>query len=211
MKDHIRLLLAEDHETVRQGLRALFSTVPEVEVIDEAADAETAVTRVREMAPDLLVLDLSMPKAGGLGAIRAIRGEGLRTAIVVLTRHRDPAFVQEALAAGADAYVLKQSPFSELHSAVTHAARGERYIDRQLSARLREQVPVDSYRRISNRESDVLRRAALGQGNKEIAAALGIAVKTVEVHKAQGMRKLGLRDRSDLVRFATLVGWLSEP
>ena len=211
MKNRIRLVLAEDHETVRQGLRALFATVPEVEIVDEASDAENAVKRVREMAPDLLVLDLSMPGTSGLSALRAIKAEELETGVVVLTRHRDAAFLQEALAAGATAYVLKQSPFSELHRAITHAARGEQYVDRQLAARLREQVPVERHRRLSNRETDVLRRAALGHGNKEVAAALGIAVKTVEVHKAQGMRKLGLKDRSDLVRFAALLGWLSEP
>jgi two-component system response regulator NreC len=211
MKDRIRVVLAEDHETVRQGLRALLATVPEVEIIDEAADAESAVARVRAASPDVLVLDLSMPGPSGLTALRAIREEELETGVVVLTRHRDAAFVQEAFAVGAIAYVLKQSPFSELQRAISHAARGERYVDRQLAARLREQVPVERHQRLSNRETDVLRRAALGHGNKEIAVALGIAVKTVEVHKAQGMRKLGLRDRSDLIRFAGLLGWLSEP
>lgn len=211
MKNRIRLVLAEDHETVRQGLRALFSTMPEVDVVGEAADAEEVVGRVREVVPDVLVLDLSMPKAGGISVIRSIRSEGLNTPIVVLTRHRDSAFVNEALASGATAYVLKQSPFSELQCAVTHAARGERFIDSHLASQLREEVPVERHRRLSTREADVLRRAALGQGNKEIASALGIAVKTVEVHKAQGMRKLELRDRTDLVRFATLLGWLSEP
>lgn len=211
MKDRIRLLLADDHEMVRQGLRALFATMPEVEVVEETGDAETTVARVRETSPDLLVLDLCLPMAGGLSAIRDIRSQDRNTPIVVLTRHRDSAFVRDALAAGANAYVLKQSPFSELQHAVTQAARGERYVDRQLAARVQDPPSNGVRRPVSTRERDVLRRAALGHGNKEIAAALGIAVKTVEVHKAQGMRKLDLRDRSDLVRYATLQGWLSEP
>jgi DNA-binding NarL/FixJ family response regulator len=106
--------------------------------------------------------------------------------------------------------VLKQSPFSELHEAVTQASRGERHIDRALAAQLEERAAIDAAGRVSDRERDVLRRAALGQSNKEIASALKIAVKTVEVHKTQGMRKLDLRDRSDLIRYATMQGWLSE-
>src|SRR5262249_37664882 len=99
--DRIRVVLADDHETGRQGLRALFATVPEIDVVDEVGDAEAAVARVRALVPDLLVLDLSMPKAGGLSAIRKLKLERSRTAIVVLTRYRELAFVRDALAAGA--------------------------------------------------------------------------------------------------------------
>ena len=118
--------------------------------------------------------------------------------------------MQDALAAGATGYVLKQSPFSEVQRAVQHAVRGERYIDSQLRSSLDNPPDGPRGRRVSARERDVLRRASLGQGNKEIAASLGIAVKTVEVHKAEGMRKLDLHDRVELVRYATLQGWLAE-
>jgi len=211
MRDRIRLLLAEDHETVRQGLRALFATVPGIKIIEEVGDTDATVARLRATSPDLLLLDLSMPGAGGLTAIRRIRKEDQHTPIVVLTRHRDPSFVQDALAAGATGYVLKQSPFSEVQRAVEHAVRGERYIDGQLRSSLEEPSSGPRGRRVSPRERDVLRRASLGQGNKEIASALGIAVKTVEVHKSEGMRKLDLHDRVELVRYATLQGWLAEP
>lgn len=212
MADRIRLLLAEDHETVRQGLRALFATMPGIEIIDEVGDTDAAVARVRADAPDLLLLDLSMPGAGGLTAIRRIRECDHRTPIVVLTRHRDPSFVQDAFSAGATGYVLKQSPFSEVQRAVQHAVLGERYVDGQLRSLIdNPPLPGPRGRRISAREREVLRRASLGQGNKEIASALGIAVKTVEVHKAEGMRKLDLHDRVELVRYATLQGWLAEP
>ena len=210
MTDRIRLLLAEDHETVREGLRALFATMPEIDIVEEVGDTDAVVARVRAVSPHLLLLDLSMPGAGGLTAIRRIRQEDRHTPIVVLTRHRDLSFVQDALAAGATGYVLKQSPFSEVQRAVQHAVRGERYIDSQLRASLDNPPGGPRGRRVSARERDVLRRASLGQGNKEIAASLGIAVKTVEVHKAEGMRKLDLHDRVELVRYATLQGWLAE-
>jgi DNA-binding NarL/FixJ family response regulator len=203
-------MLADDHETVRQGLRALFASVPDIDIVEEVGDAETVIARAQALAPDLVVLDLSMPKTGGLASIRELRRVAPKTEIVVLTRYHDAAFVRQALTAGAVAYVLKQSPFSELQQAVTQAARGERYIDRALAGQLGERAAVDATGRVSDRERDVLRRAALGQSNKEIASALNIAVKTVEVHKTQGMRKLDLRDRSDLIRYATMQGWLSE-
>lgn len=205
----IRVMLADDHEIVRQGLRTLIATVPDVDIVDEVGDAETAVAHTRTLSPDLIVLDLSMPKASGLNAIRTLRGEDSPPAIVVFTRHRDPSFARDALSAGASGYVLKQSPFSELERAITHAARGEKYVDPQLAPHL---GPTgDRSHRVSERETEVLRRASLGQSNKDIAAALNIAVKTVEVHKTQGMRKLDLRDRQDLIRYATMQGWLFEP
>jgi DNA-binding NarL/FixJ family response regulator len=211
MAQPLRLILADDHEAIRQGLRALFATVPNIEVVDDVGDAETAVARVHDLAPDVLLLDLAMPKAGGLGVIRRLTGDAANTAIVVLTRYREEAFVRDAMAAGASGYVLKQSPFSEVQLAIEHAVRGEQYVDRRLASIFETRGPVDRPRRVSAREREVLRRAAVGHSNKEVADALGIAVKTVEVHKTQGMRKLALRDRRDLVRYATLQGWLQDP
>jgi DNA-binding NarL/FixJ family response regulator len=208
----IRVLVADDHETVRKGLRALFESVPDVIVVQDTADAESTVESVGAKAPDLVVLDLSMPRMGGLAAIREIKQLRPETAVVVLSRHRDPAFVREALNAGAAGYVLKQSPFNELRQAVQTAARGGKYVDPGLSASPAWPAPFTLHSSsISGRESDVVRRTALGESNKEIARALGIAVKTVEVHKANAMRKLGMRHRSDLVRYAAAQGWLREP
>jgi two-component system response regulator NreC len=205
----LRLILADDHESIRQGMRALFAAASDIEVVDDVGDVETAIARVHALAPDILLLDLAMPKAGGLAAIRQLTEEASPTAIVVLTRYREEAFVRDALAAGASAYVLKQSPFSEVQLAIMHAIRGERYVDARLAPMFHE--PRRPSGRISEREREVLRWAALGYSNKELGETLGIAVKTVEVHKAQGMRKLGLKDRRDFVRYATLQGWLREP
>ena len=206
----LRVVLAEDHETVREGLTALLAQRPQIEVVDQVGDADSAVERVRELQPDLLILDLSLPNGGGHATIRRIAEERGSTAIVVLTRFREPSLAREAMAAGAVGYVLKQSPFTELERAIEHATRGERYVDQQIAA----DVAMPARRgalAVSPREGEVLRLAARGEGNKDIAAALGISVKTVEVHKTQGMRKLGLRDRSGLVRYANLHGWLAEP
>lgn len=211
MKHPLRVLLADDHESIRQGLRALFTNTPGYDVVDDVGDVETAMARVRALTPDLLMLDLAMPPGGGLTAIRRLMDEGVPTTIVVLTRYREEAFVRDALAAGASAYVLKQSPFSELENAITHAMRGERYIDRRLAPLLEPRRRAGSPQHLSPREREVLRRAACGYSNKSVAAALGITVKTVEVHKTQGMRKLWLQDRRDLMRYAILQGWLNEP
>ena len=210
MTQQIRVMLVDDHEAVRQGLRALFETVPEVDVIEDVGDVEAALTSVHSTGPDLVILDLSMPKIGGLAAIRQIKAERPDTAIIVLTRHSDLAFVREALRSGASGYVLKQSSFDELRRAAVLVANGEQYLDSRLKNAF-EEPALEFTGQISNRERDVLRRTALGQSNKEIAAALGIAVKTVEVHKGNGMRKLDLSDRGALIRYAALQGWLAEP
>lgn len=211
MTHPLRVLLADDHEAVRQGLRALFTAAAGYDVVDDVGHAETAIAQVRALGPDLLILDLAMPHEGGLTAIRQLMREGVNTAIIVLTRYREEAFVRDALSAGASAYVLKQSPFSELQDAITHAIRGEQYVDRRLAPLLEPRRRCDPPPRLGPREREVLRRAARGDSNKDVATALGIAVKTVEVHKTQGMRKLSLRDRRDLIRYAVLQGWLNEP
>lgn len=212
MAPQTRVLLADDHETVREGLRALFDAVPGVTVVGDVADGHAAVQAVRSLLPDLVVLDLSMPPTSGIDAIRQICAAGEDTGVIVLSRYRDAAYVREAMAAGASGYVLKQSPFSELKQAVEDVARGGRHIDQSLTA----QVPADiaataTPPRLTDREQAVLRRAALGHSNKDIATALGIALKTVEVHKANAMRKLELRNRNEMVRWAALHGWLQDP
>jgi DNA-binding NarL/FixJ family response regulator len=213
--NRIRVLIAEDHETVRQGLTLLINSQPDMEVIGEAGDGSTAVERVESLKPAVAVLDISMPHMNGLAATRRIRECAPATAIVALTRYSDDPYVKELLSAGACGYVLKQSASTELLKAIRAAAEGGKYLDSSLSAA--GSTPATTMRRgaappaITDREAEVLRRMAVGESNKEIATALDIAVKTVEVHKANAMRKLGLGGRIDVVKYALLQGWLRDP
>jgi two-component system, NarL family, response regulator NreC len=208
----IRVVLAEDHETVREGLRFLVNAQNDMQVVGEASDGESALARAADLKPDVLVLDLTMPGMSGLAAARLLNASVTSPAVVALTRHDDDAYVQELMSAGAAAYVLKQSPSSELLHAIRVAASGGRYLDPGLSP---PTYPRDPRRRvttppITEREAEVLRMMAVGHSNKEIAAALNISIKTFEVHKANAMRKLNLRGRTDVVRYAVLNGWLRE-
>lgn len=212
----IRVLIADDHETVRQGLALLINSQPDMEVVGEAGDGAMAVERVEALNPAVAVLDISMPEVNGLAATRRIRELAPATAIVALTRYSDDPYVKELLSAGACGYVLKQSASIELLKAIRAAAQGVKYLDSSLSAA--GPAPPPTMRRgltpqppITDREAEVLRRMAVGESNKEIATALDIAVKTVEVHKANAMRKLGLAGRIDVVKYALLQGWLRDP
>jgi DNA-binding NarL/FixJ family response regulator len=214
--EKIRIVLAEDHESVRQGLRALLSTRDDIDVVADVPNGRVALDRIRELKPRIAVLDLSMPDVNGLTATRAIKETMPDVGVIALTRHADDAYVQELLSAGAAGYVLKQSPVEELLKAIRAVARGERYLDaslvnRNTKAYLSRYSTDQSRPPITEREASVLRLMAIGHSNKEIATALDIAVKTVEVHKANAMRKLDLRGRIDVVRYAVLNGWLQEP
>lgn len=211
----IRVLLAEDHASVRQGLRLLLERHDDIEVVEDAADGAAAVEHARALKPDVAVLDVSMPGMNGLSATRAIKAEVPQVGILALSRHSEDAYVQELLSAGASGYVLKQSSFDELLRAIRAVAAGERYLDSTLAARTRDAY-LSRYANgearppVSDREANVLRLMALGHSNKEIATELDIAVKTVEVHKANAMRKLNLQGRVDVVRYAVLNGWLRD-
>lgn len=210
----IRVLLAEDHETVRQGLKLLIDGQPDMEVVGEAGDGRAAVAQAGSLHPNVAVVDVSMPEMNGLEATRAIRQAAPAAAIVALTRYTDDAYVQELIRAGALGYVLKQSPSRELVDAVRAAAAGRPHLDRSLAARVAGTISATRGRavpsRITDREAEVLRLMALGHSNKEIASELTLSVKTVEVHKANAMRKLRLSGRTDVVRYALLQGWLRD-
>ena len=212
----IRVVLAEDHESVRQGLRLLLETKDDIEIVADASNGRVALDHVKKLKPDVAVLDLAMPEMNGLAATKAIKQSVPQVNVVALTRHADDAYVQELLSAGASGYVLKQSPIDELLKAIRAVAGGERYLDSTLVARnakayLSRYSSEPSRPPITDREASVLRLMAIGHSNKEIASSLDIAVKTVEVHKANAMRKLNLRGRIDVVKYAVLNGWLQEP
>jgi DNA-binding NarL/FixJ family response regulator len=220
MTPKVRVLLAEDHDTVRQGLKLLIDSQPDMEVVGDAANGRLAVEQARSISrtPQVAVLDVAMPEMNGLAATRALLEAVPEIAIVALTRYSDDAYVQALLAAGASGYVLKQSDSTELLQAIRAAAAGQRYLDAALTARVagafmarhakRGELPAT---RITDREAEVLRLMAVGHSNKEIAELLTLSVKTVEVHKSNAMRKLALRGRIDVVRYAVLQGWLQDP
>jgi DNA-binding NarL/FixJ family response regulator len=210
----IRIILADDHVTVRHGLKLLIDSQPDMKVISEASDGSTAVQRAQELKPDVVVMDISMPGTTGLVATRSLKRLQPEVAIVTLTRHADDAYLQELLRAGVSGYVLKQSAPTELLQAIRAAAAGGQYLDSSLTARVtagflaREGKVSRSGAALSDRESGVLRLIASGYSNKEIAARLTLSVKTVEAHKANATRKLALNGRIDIVKYAVLQGWL---
>jgi DNA-binding NarL/FixJ family response regulator len=213
----LRILLVEDHETVRQGLKLLIDCEPDLEVVGEASDGAEALERETFSELDVVVMDISMPGMSGMVATRRLKELRPDLPIVSLTRHADQTFLEELLRAGVSAYVLKQSPHAELLRAIRAAAAGQHYIDPALTHHLaapfasREgKRPGRAATTLSERETEVLRFVAQGHSNKEIAARLDLSNKTIEVHKANAMRKLGLAGRIQLLQYALHVGWLHE-
>jgi two-component system response regulator NreC len=216
-RKRLRIVLADDHVTMRHGLRLLIDNEPDMQVIADVSDGNEAVRHALVMKPDVVVMDISMPGVNGLSATKTLKQQQPDIAIVTLTRHADDAYVQELLRAGVSGYVLKQSSPSELLQAIRAAAGGGQYLDSTLTARVTALVlgranrlnkPVAT---LSDRESDVLRLIACGHSNKEIAAQLSLSVKTIEAHKSNAMRKLGLTGRIGIVKYAVLQGWLEKP
>jgi two-component system response regulator NreC len=213
----LRVLLVEDHETVRQGLKLLIDRESDLEVVAEASDGAEAIERARLQDLDVVVMDLSMKGVGGLVATRRLKALRPQLGVVTLTRHADKTFLQELLRAGALGYVLKQSPHAELLRAIRAAAAGRQYIDPALTHHLAAPFVAQERKRgkpgvpaITDRESEVLRLVAQGYSNKESAVRLAVSIKTIELHKANAMRKLGLNGRIELLRYALHQGWLHE-
>jgi two-component system response regulator NreC len=213
----IRVLLAEDHRTVRQGVRLLLDAQPDVEVVGEAGDGRTALRLARELTPDVVLMDVSMPEMNGLRATEKLAEELPGVRVLALTRHTDRGYMQQLLQAGAAGYVLKQSDPAVLLQAVRAVAAGGDYLDpaiagKALSGYFGRRSGGGSVAEVnlSDRETEVLRLIALGYSNKEIAARLSLSVKTVEAHKANAMRKLDMTSRIDIVRYAMLQGWLQD-
>jgi two-component system response regulator NreC len=207
----------EDHETVRQGLKVLIDREADFVVAGEAADGAQAIERGRLPDVDVVVMDLSMPGVSGLVATRKLKELRPDLPIVVLTRHADETFLQELLRAQASAYVLKQSPHAELFRAIRAAASGQQYVDPALTHHLAAPFVAQERKRaarglpaVTDREGEVLRWVSRGYSNKEIAGKLDVTTKTIEVHKANGMRKLGLRGRIELLQYALHQGWLHD-
>jgi DNA-binding NarL/FixJ family response regulator len=212
----LRVLLADDHVTVRQGLKLLIDREADMTVVAEASDGQAAIETALALKPDVVVMDISMPGVNGLEATRILKQRHPDAAIVTLTRHGDDAYIQELLRAGVSGYVLKQSAPAELLQAIRAVASGGQYLDSAITARVTARVVGRADRvgkpaaTVSDREAEVLRLIASGYSNKEIAGQLSLSVKTVEAHKANAMRKLGLSGRIDIVKYAVLQGWLNK-
>lgn len=213
----IRILIADDHAVLRAGLRMLLDAQPDMEVVGEAQDGQEALERVRQLTPDVVLLDVTMPRAGGLEVIEAIRRTSPRSRVLMLTMHDDEGYLKEALAAGGSGYVLKRAADAELLTAIRAVHRGGTYLHHEHARALLEGM-VDRQRTqeagqepvLSRREQEVLRLIALGYTNRQAAEMLYLSVKTVETYRARVMAKLGLHTRAELVRYALRHGLLEE-
>ena len=214
----LRILLADDHVTVREGVKMIINAQADMEVVAEAADGRGAVAEAQAVRPDVVVMDVSMPRVNGLKATEMLTECCPEVKVLALTRHQDDGYLQQLLRAGAAGYVLKQSRPAELLQAIRAIGGGGSYLDPAVAGRVigdygRRRQPVTTLAgagTLSSREEEVLRLIAWGYSNKEIAARLDLSVKTVETHKANAMHKLQMRSRIDIVRFALLQGWLED-
>lgn len=214
----IRVLLADDHAVLRAGLKLLLGSEPDIEVAGEAASGEEALARAEALRPDVVVMDLRMSDAqlDGIEATRAISALPDAPRVLVLSMYDDPAFMDQALAAGAAGYARKRDADTELLSAIRAVARGEAYLApalttvmlRRIAAQEAGERPMAG--ELSARELEVLRHLALGYNHRQIAETLGLSVKTVETYKARVMEKLGVHGRAGLVRYALAHGLLTD-
>lgn len=201
-----RIVLADDHVILREGLRALINAQADLEVVGEAASGTETVDRVQATEPRVLCLDLSMPGWGSATTIARVTQLVPRTRVLVLTMHNDPAYVRSALAAGAAGYFLKTTPFPELLAAIRAVAAGGRVIDPALGDVLESQPPAAGQSQLSRRETEVLELLVKGLTHQEIADQLFLSVKTVETYRARLREKTGLKTRADFVRYGLEAG-----
>ncbi|MCA1635122.1 MAG: response regulator transcription factor [Acidobacteria bacterium] len=213
----LRIVLADDHVMMREGLKSLVNAQADMEVVGEADNGRAALLRTQELQPDVVVMDISMPELTGLQATERLKGCCLKTKVLVLTAYDDSGYLRQLLAAGASGYVLKKAAAEELVKAIRVVAAGGVYLDPTLMGKV-----VSGYvgrkklrgalqgGELSEREEEVLRLVAWGYTNKEVAGYLNLSVKTIETHKTNLMEKLSLGGRSDIVRYALRRGWLSE-
>jgi len=210
----LRILLADDHAVVREGLKAMINAQVGLEVVGEAADGPEALSKAAELDPDVIVVDVSMPGLNGAQVTARLREARADRKVLALTVHEDRSYLRRLLEAGASGYVLKQSPAAEIIHAIRSVAAGGMYIDLALAASVvgtfvGRDDPGAATNGLSEREEEVVSLIAQGYSNKEIAARLKLSIKTVETYKSRSLEKLGLRSRVDIVKYATQRGWLT--
>jgi two-component system response regulator NreC len=211
-------MVADDHAILRSGLRLLVNAQADMEVVSEAPDGEHAVRAARETSPDVALMDLTMPGTGGMRALQEIVRDCPKTRVLVLTMHDDPAYLRSVLSAGASGYVLKRSVDAELLTAIRAVHRGGTFVDPGLAndlvqdvlakrgGKARSKRPVNI---LSERELQVLKLVARGYSSQQIAEQILVGVKSVETYRSRLAEKLGLRTRSDVIRFAVQMGLLT--
>lgn len=216
MQTPIRIVLGEDHRILREGLRAIFASEPDLELVGEATDGLEAIQLVGDLQPDLLILDLSMPRMDGLAALREIKRMAPVTRVLIMTAHSNEEYIFRAIDDGADGYLLKDAGAAELLLAVRSVLAGERYLSAavatQVVAAFRDRKgasPRAAVDNLSPRERQVLKLVAEGYRSREIGTLLSISEKTVEKHRASLMRKLGASNASALTAFAIEKGLIT--
>jgi RNA polymerase sigma factor (sigma-70 family) len=205
----MRVVIADDHTVVRQGIRGVLEDMDGLEVVAEAGDGEEAIGLVGALSPDVVVLDVTMPKKSGLEVTRELREQGVDVRILILSMHEDPEYILQAVRAGADGYVLKDVAPSELRDAVQAVHEGREYftarVTHQLSVGLRQEIEAEQLRTrldsLTNREREVMLLVAEGLTNREIGERLEISPRTVETHRERVMSKLRVRSVAELTRF----------
>ena len=213
----VRITLVDDHPVVLAGIRALLQGVPEVELVGEASTGAAGLKAICDCAPDIAVIDLSLPDISGMELARRVTKQCPDVKIIVLTVHEDRAYVHPVLEAGARGYLLKRSAADELLRAIRDVNRGNVYLDPAIADRTAmsatsSAVPGEGTGGdLSRREEDVLRLVAQGFSNKQIAGELDVSVKSVETYKARAAEKKGLHSRADIVRYGITQGWLAPP
>jgi DNA-binding NarL/FixJ family response regulator len=202
----IRVAIVDDHAILRAGIRCRLEREPDITVVGEAATAEQAIERCAALTPDVVLLDLLMPRRAGSEAIPELLRRSPRSRVLVLSSQAAPSWVRRALAAGAAGYLSKRSSDGELAAAIRCVAAGDGYVEPSLGATLVVNNSQTALEALSERERDVLQLLALGYTNQEIAARLYISVRTVDTHRAHIMLKLGLETRAELVMFSLAHG-----
>lgn len=214
MHRQIRLLLVDDHAVLRSGLKILLNSQKDMVVIGEAKSGIEALEKIKQLNPDLILLDISMPGMNGLETLEKVK-KNSPAKVLMLTMHADEEYLQEALKAGASGYVLKQAADTELLQAIREVAKGEIYLDTNLAQNLVKSMYLprketkNSESVLTDREKEVITLIALGYTNKEIGESLQVSVKTVETHKSRIMEKIHCHKRSDLVRYAIDNGYIT--
>ena len=211
----LRILLADDHKMVREGLRLLIDGQPDMRVVGEAANGREVLLQARELKPDVVVMDLSMPELNGLQATERLKAESPAIKVVAITANEDESYLRQLCKVGAVGYVLKRSAGDELVKAIDIVAKGGLHFEAALASKALARQMTDGKREtgtgeLSDREKEVLVMLAWGYSNKEIAGRLGLSVKTVETYKVRVGEKLGLRSRTEMVQYALRQGWLNE-